>query len=164
MLLQECPALRSSACVWAGILVYCCDNASRADIPAPVCGTGGGACPWHNGAMVGSFNAAVYEVVQRIPAGQVATYGQVAALAGNPRNARFVGFALHSNPSPGVIPCHRVVFRDGSLAPGFAFGGPGVQRKMLEEEGVRFVPSAPRHQNAGEPGWVVDMKSCQWQA
>lgn len=71
----------------------------------------------------GLFSRRVYEVVRRIPKGKVATYGQVAALAGAPRNARFVGYALHSNPEPGVIPCHRVVFRDGSLAPGFAFGG-----------------------------------------
>ncbi len=65
----------------------------------------------------GLFSRRVYEVVRRIPKGKVATYGQVAALAGAPRNARFVGYALHSNPEPGVIPCHRVVFRDGSLAP-----------------------------------------------
>lgn len=63
------------------------------------------------------FSRRVYEVVRRIPKGKVATYGQVAALAGAPRNARFVGYALHSNPEPGVIPCHRVVFRDGSLRP-----------------------------------------------
>ena len=87
----------------------------------------------------GLFSRRVYEVVRRIPKGKVATYGQVAALAGAPRNARFVGYALHSNPEPGVIPCHRVVFRDGSLAPGFAFGGPERQRLLLEEEGVVFI-------------------------
>ena len=87
----------------------------------------------------GLFNKRVYEVVRRIPKGKVATYGQVAVLAGAPRNARFVGYALHSNPEPGVIPCHRVVFRDGSLAPGFAFGGPERQRLLLEEEGVAFI-------------------------
>ena len=87
----------------------------------------------------GLFNQRVYEVVRRIPKGKVATYGQVAALAGAPRNARFVGYALHSNPEPDVIPCHRVVFRDGSLAPGFAFGGPERQRLLLEEEGVAFI-------------------------
>ncbi|KFI46875.1 methylated-DNA-protein-cysteine methyltransferase related protein [Bifidobacterium bohemicum] len=114
--------------------------------------------------MVESFNAAVYQVVQRIPAGKVATYGQVAALAGNPHSARFVGYALHSNPSPGVIPCHRVVFRDGSLAPGFAFGGPDRQRGLLEEEGVLFIPPVSGHRNAGDPGWCVDMEHCQWQA
>ncbi|MBS6948408.1 MAG: MGMT family protein [Bifidobacterium scardovii] len=114
--------------------------------------------------MSGSFNARVYEVVRRIPRGMVVTYGQVAALAGNPRNARFVGFALHANPEPGVIPCHRVVFRDGSLAPGFAFGGPDEQRTLLEEEGVPFIPPSGKDGNAGEDGWRVDLSRCQWEA
>ncbi|KAB8292839.1 MGMT family protein [Bifidobacterium avesanii] len=109
-----------------------------------------------------SFNARVYDVVRRIPAGSVATYGQVAALAGAPRSARFVGFALHANPEPGVIPCHRVVFRDGSLAPGFAFGGPERQRALLEEEGVRFKPGSG--EPAGADGWRVDLDACQWRA
>lgn len=110
-----------------------------------------------------SFNQRVYDVVRRIPRGKVATYGQVAALAGAPRNARFVGFALHSNPEPGVIPCHRVVFRDGSLAPGFAFGGPDEQRALLEDEGVRFIPPSS-DANAGSEGWRVDLTRCQWRA
>lgn len=110
------------------------------------------------------FNARVYDVVRRIPRGMVATYGQVAALAGNPRNARFVGFALHSNPEPGVIPCHRVVFRDGSLAPGFAFGGEDRQRQLLEDEGVVFVPPPAGSANAGADGWRVDLSRCQWEA
>lgn len=107
-----------------------------------------------------SFNGCVYAVVRRIPCGMVATYGQVAALAGAPRNARMVGYALHANPEPGVIPCHRVVFRDGSLAPGFAFGGPDEQRDLLEREGVVFVP--PTARPAGDPGWRVDLDRCQW--
>lgn len=111
-----------------------------------------------------SFNARVYAVVRAIPLGSVATYGQVAALAGNPRNARMVGYALHANPEPGVIPCHRVVFRDGSLAPGFAFGGPERQRGLLEDEGVAFVPPDPKHDSAGDDGWRVDLSRCQWQA
>ena len=81
----------------------------------------------------------IYEVVRSIPKGKVATYGQVAFLAGNPRWARVVGYALHNNPEPGEIPCHRVVNRDGRVAPGFAFGGPGIQRAMLEAEGVSFI-------------------------
>ena len=89
---------------------------------------------------MGAFNDAVYEVVRQIPAGRVASYGMVARMVGRPRNARFVGYALHVNPEPGIIPCHRVVFKDGSLARGFAFGGEGVQRRMLEEEGVAFLP------------------------
>ncbi len=80
----------------------------------------------------------IYEVVKSIPKGKVATYGQVALLAGNPRWARVVGYALHVNPEPGAIPCHRVVNREGRVAPGFAFGGEGVQRQLLESEGIVF--------------------------
>lgn len=80
----------------------------------------------------------IYEVVKRIPKGKVATYGQVALLAGNPRWSRVVGYALHQNPAPGVIPCHRVVNREGRVAPAFAFGGSDVQRELLESEGVTF--------------------------
>ena len=80
----------------------------------------------------------IYEVVKSIPEGKVATFGQVALLAGNPRWARVVGYALHVNPVPGVIPCHRVVNREGKVAPGFAFGGEGVQRQLLESEGIVF--------------------------
>jgi methylated-DNA-protein-cysteine methyltransferase-like protein len=80
----------------------------------------------------------IYEVVKNIPEGRVATYGQVALLAGNPRWARVVGYALHVNPEPGIIPCHRVVNREGRVAPGFAFGGEGVQRQLLESEGIVF--------------------------
>lgn len=80
----------------------------------------------------------IYSVVKQIPKGKVASYGQVALLAGNLRWARVVGYALHSNPSPGEIPCHRVVFSDGRLSKGFAFGGEGVQRALLEGEGVTF--------------------------
>ncbi len=87
-----------------------------------------------------AFTRRVYEVVREIPRGRVMSYGQVARLAGNPRGARGVGFALHRNPEPGVIPCHRVVFRDGSLTDGFAFGGPDAQRRLLEAEGVGFLP------------------------
>ncbi|NEG69465.1 MGMT family protein [Bifidobacterium choloepi] len=107
------------------------------------------------------FNAVVYDIVRRIPRGCVATYGQVAALAGRPRNARMVGYALHANPAEGEIPCHRVVFRDGSLAPGFAFGGPDVQRARLEAEGVPFIGESSRG-NAGAPGLRVDLAACQW--
>lgn len=80
----------------------------------------------------------IYAVVCKIPKGKVATYGQVATLAGNPRWARVVGYALHNNPMPGVIPCHRVVNRDGKTAEAFVFGGGQVQRQMLEKEGIEF--------------------------
>lgn len=86
------------------------------------------------------FTLRVYEVTRQIPEGRVMSYGQVAFLAGNNRGARAVGFALHRNPCPGEIPCHRVVFKNGSVSPGYAFGGPEVQRKLLEAEGVGFLP------------------------
>ena len=81
----------------------------------------------------------IYAVVKLIPRGQVATYGQVAAAAGNPRLARVVGYALHANPEPGVIPCHRVVMRDGAVSPAFAFGGANRQIELLTAEGVGFA-------------------------
>ncbi len=82
----------------------------------------------------------IYEVVRQILAGRVATYGHIAVLAGNSRWARVVGYALHVNPEPGVIPCHRVVNRFGQTSKAFAFGGEDVQRKLLEAEGVEFLP------------------------
>lgn len=81
----------------------------------------------------------IYTVVCTIPEGKVMTYGTVAALAGNPRWPRVVGYALHNNPKPGVIPCHRVVMKDGGLSPAFAFGGEDAQKQLLLNEGVRFT-------------------------
>ena len=81
----------------------------------------------------------IYEAVKKIPKGKVATYAQVAALAGNPKMARAVGNALHKNPEPGIIPCHRVVDSKGHLADEFAFGGAGVQANLLQDEGVEVV-------------------------
>ena len=83
-----------------------------------------------------NFFERVYEAVKQIPKGKVATYGQIACAAGSPRAARQVGYALHVNPQPYVIPCHRVVNRNGRLAPAFAFGGVDVQAQLLREEGV----------------------------
>lgn len=82
----------------------------------------------------------IYKVVKSIPKGKVASYGQVALLAGNPRWSRVVGYALHVNPEPIKIPCHRVVTKDGSLSKAFAFGGENMQRTLLAEEGVEFLP------------------------
>ena len=101
--------------------------------------------------MSSPFTKRIYETVKQIPKGKVASYGQIAMLAGNPRGARGVGFALHRNPEPGVIPCHRGVFKDGSICTGYAFGGPEVQRRMLEEEGVPFLPDGR-----------VDMARARW--
>jgi len=83
----------------------------------------------------------IYEVVKNIPKGKVATYGQVATLAGNSRWSRVVGYALHVNPDPSTIPCHRVVNREGKVAEIFAFGGGAVQRQLLESEGIVFEPN-----------------------
>ena len=78
----------------------------------------------------------IYEQVKRIPRGKVATYGQIAMLAGNPRWSRAVGYALHANPDPENIPCYRVLNRFGGLAPAFAFGGAEQQAKLLRAEGI----------------------------
>lgn len=93
----------------------------------------------------------IYSVVRRVPKGKVITYGMTAQLAGNSRMARVVGYALHRNPEPMVIPCHRVVNRFGGLAPAFAFGGEMRQRALLEAEGVIFR----------EDG-TVDLEQCLW--
>jgi len=92
----------------------------------------------------------IYEIVKQIPRGQVATYGQIAALAGSKSWSRVVGYALHSNPEPGVIPCHRVVNKKGEVSSAFAFGGGNKQVELLEEEGVGFIDGH------------VDMKKYQW--
>ena len=95
----------------------------------------------------------IYDVVKQIPKGCVATYGQVATLAGNPRWSRVVGYALHVNPEPGTIPCHRVVNRLGETSKAFAFGGEDMQRILLEEEGVVF-----------EEDGKVSLERFQWRA
>lgn len=83
-----------------------------------------------------SYYDTVYTIVKKIPKGSVATYGQIAFLSGSPRASRAVGYALHFNPAPGIIPCHRVVNRFGGLAEKFAFGGSEIQRQLLESEGI----------------------------
>ena len=97
------------------------------------------------------FSKNVYLAVQKIPRGKVTNYGCIAFMAGKPRAARGVGFVLHRNPDPVRTPCHRVVFKDGSLCAGYVFGGPDVQRRLLEEEGVAFLPDGR-----------VDMEQCGW--
>lgn len=78
----------------------------------------------------------IYEAVKKIPKGRVATYGQIAEMAGDKRMARAVGNALHKNPDPEQIPCFRVVNSKGELAGEFAFGGAGAQARLLEAEGI----------------------------
>ena len=80
----------------------------------------------------------IYEIVCQIPYGTVATYGQIAALAGNKRLSRVVGYALHVNPRPEEIPCYRVVNRFGEVSEAFAFGGGNRQKDLLMAEGVEF--------------------------
>ena len=83
---------------------------------------------------------AVYAYLKTIPAGKVATYGQVAAAVGRGNAARAVGNILHKNPNPAQIPCHRVVNRKGEVSRAYAFGGAEAQRKRLEAEGIVFEP------------------------
>lgn len=81
----------------------------------------------------------IYQAVKLIPKGYVSTYGEIAKFIGHPRCARQVGWALHRNPNPNEIFCHRVVFADGSLSTAFAFGGRMVQQELLKKEGVTFL-------------------------
>lgn len=85
-----------------------------------------------------SFFQRVFLQVKCVPKGYVTTYGAIAKAIGT-KDARRVGHALHANTDPANVPCHRVVFSDGRLAPGYAFGGPDEQRKRLELEGIEFV-------------------------
>ncbi len=78
----------------------------------------------------------IYEAVKKIPRGKVATYGQVAEMAGEKKMARAVGNALHKNPEPDVIPCYRVVNARGELSGEFAFGGAGRQAELLRKDGI----------------------------
>ena len=81
----------------------------------------------------------IYEAVKKIPKGHVATYGQIAKMAGNPKMSRAVGNALHKNPDPTHIPCFRVVNSKGELAGAFAFGGGKAQEEFLIKDGVEVV-------------------------
>ena len=75
----------------------------------------------------------IYAAVRLIPRGKVATYSQIAALVGNRNLRRYVGNALHKNPSNEVTPCHRVVNAKGFCSGSFAFGGPAFSRKSLKQ-------------------------------
>ena len=93
-----------------------------------------------------TFNEQVYDIVARIPAGRVATFGQIARMIGRPRMARFVGYASN-NKASWHLPWHRVVFKDGSLIPGYD----AVQYRDLKAEGVKFTHDRK-----------VDMAQSQW--
>ncbi len=100
-----------------------------------------------------SFNQRVYDIVKQIPKGKVTTYGAVARAIGAPRCSRQVGWALHSNPAFGEIPCHRVLFKDGSLTDGFAFGGREAQKQLLQNDGVEVSENGKVDLNIY--GWLV---------
>ena len=80
----------------------------------------------------------IYAVIARIPHGRVATYGQIAALAGAPQHARQVGYALYDTPSGTTLPWHRVINARGEVSPRSEPGWEGLQRRLLEAEGVEF--------------------------
>jgi methylated-DNA-protein-cysteine methyltransferase-like protein len=84
-----------------------------------------------------SIATAVYTLVSQIPKGKVLTYGDVAEYIGL-KTPRQVGWILHRNDDPVHVPCHRVIFSDGSVSGNYAFGGAEAQRKWLESEGVVF--------------------------
>ena len=96
--------------------------------------------------MPKSFNKNVYEIVAQIPKGEVASYGQIARMLGNPRGARQVGWAMRHCPEG--LPWQRVVMADGSIAGGEHHE---LRRVLLEEEEVEFLADGR-----------VDMKECQW--
>ena len=100
--------------------------------------------------MSGAIFGAFCDVVRQIPAGTVATYGQIARLAGMPRCARLVGYAMAACSDP-AVPCHRVVDRFGGTKAPFDRLAPGTQRALLEAEGVPFRPDG-----------TVDLGRCQW--
>ena len=93
----------------------------------------------------------VYAFVRKVPKGKVVTYGDVARALGT-KDARKIGWALHGNKDH-KTPCHRVVNKEGRLAPNFAFDGWEGQRRLLEEEGVRFRDRM--HVDLEESLWVA---------
>lgn len=86
--------------------------------------------------MTDSPTKRIYEAVKKIPQGKVATYGDVAWLAGDRKMSRAVGNALHKNPDPDHIPCYRVVNAKGECSGSFAFGGQNAQETLLKKDGI----------------------------
>lgn len=80
----------------------------------------------------------IHKIVRNIPKGKVMTYGQIAEILGSRQLARVVGYALHANKDINT-PCHRVVNKEGRLAPNFAFDGWREQKHRLLSEGVTFT-------------------------
>lgn len=100
---------------------------------------------------MGAVFTRFYDIVQQIPPGKVATYGQIARLAGMPHCARTVGYAMAGCTDPSV-PCHRVVDRFGGTKACFDTFAPGTQRALLEAEGVTFRLDG-----------TVDLAQCLWE-
>ena len=98
-----------------------------------------------------NFKEQVFEKVRKIPRGKVSTYGSIAGMLGKRRWSRQVGWALHQNKDA-KTPCHRVVDRNGRLAPNFAFDGAGEQRRRLEAENIKFRDKM--HVDLGESLWL----------
>ena len=98
-----------------------------------------------------TFFKNIYEIVSLIPEGRVISYGRIAAALGRPRAGRIVGTAMRRAPSEINLPCHRVVGKNGAMAPGDIFGGESNQRKILEKEGITFNKDGN-----------INMKECEW--
>ena len=92
----------------------------------------------------------IYNIVQQIPKGCVSTYGTIAALAGNPRLSRVVGYAMRACKDSSV-PCHRVLYQDGTVSPAFLEQAINRQEILLKKEGVPFLPNGK-----------VDLSQCLW--
>ena len=100
--------------------------------------------------MLGIYDK-IYGIVQQIPLGKVATYGQIARMIGSPKGARMVGYAMAACPDGKDVPCHRVVDRMGGTKEAFDIFQRDTQRMMLEAEGVAFLTDGR-----------VDLPACQW--
>ena len=98
-----------------------------------------------------AFRDKIYAIARQIPKGKVATYGQLACLAGSPGAARAVGMCMKQNPDVPRTPCHRVVASSGKLT-GYSAGGVSVKKKMLIEEGVSFLANTD----------IVNLSISQW--
>ena len=94
----------------------------------------------------------IYEQVSKIPSGKVATYGQIATLAGYDRQARQVGYALSSLEEGSDVPWHRVINAKGEVSPRSHRGYDHFQKMLLEEEGLQF--SASGKIDLGEYRWI----------
>jgi O-6-methylguanine DNA methyltransferase len=97
------------------------------------------------------FRDKIYDLAKQIPHTKVATYGQLAKLAGSPGAARAVGMCMKTNPHPEIVPCYKVVASDGNLTGYSAGEGIATKREKLLRDGVRFS------------GGKVDLKKSQWQ-